>query len=253
MTDTDPTPSSTYRAMHALLATLDAIEPMPAIAHEDLLIVPLRSRVAREHSGYVTLADKDTPRTDTPAPFEFTELDAGGSVPTVQVKVGLLPLVVIAGETIVGGKQNRAINVSMWLPQKRTTAIPVSCLEHGRWNCRLSLRARPGHGPGAAREAVAQRRPAHGRPPLQQRPGRRLGAHRRARAGRRPPLRHRRRPRPVRKRRGGRRRGGRRAAHARRGVWAGGVHRRQARRPGPVRLDRDTRAASGRAWSRPRR
>ncbi len=58
----------------------------------------------------------------------------GGSVPTVQVNVGRRPLVVLAGETIVGGRQNRIINVTVWLAPKKTTAIPVSCLEHGRWN-----------------------------------------------------------------------------------------------------------------------
>ena len=44
------------------------------------------------------------------------------------------PLVVLAGETIVGGKQNRIINVTVWLPAKKLTPIPVTCLEHGRWD-----------------------------------------------------------------------------------------------------------------------
>lgn len=41
--------------------------------------------------------------------------------------------VIFAGDTVVGGKQNRIINVPVWLPAASATAIPVSCLEHGRW------------------------------------------------------------------------------------------------------------------------
>jgi hypothetical protein len=57
-----------------------------------------------------------------------------GAVPTVEAGVGTKPVVLFAGDTIVGGKQNRVINVSVWLPAAKTTSIPVSCLEAGRWN-----------------------------------------------------------------------------------------------------------------------
>jgi len=111
----------------AVLAALGSVEPIVTVSHDDLVVIALGSRNTRP-ADYLTLAD------DQPAAFDFTELEAGGSVPTVQVKVGLQPLVVLAGETIVGGKQNRIINVSLWLTAQKTTPIPVSCLEHGRWN-----------------------------------------------------------------------------------------------------------------------
>jgi hypothetical protein len=96
------------------------------MSHGGLVVIAVDSTGSLT-SDYLTLADD-------PTAFEFTELESGGSVPTVQAKVGIKPIVVIAGETIVGGKQNRIINVSLWLGARKTTAIPVSCLEHGRWN-----------------------------------------------------------------------------------------------------------------------
>ena len=55
-------------------------------------------------------------------------------MPSVEALTGTKPVVLFAGDTIVGGKQNRVINVSVWLPAAKATPIPVSCLEAGRWN-----------------------------------------------------------------------------------------------------------------------
>lgn len=120
---TDPAPA----ARDALLVALNSIEPLVTMSRDGLVVIALGSTDSAP-ADYITLVD------DQPAAFDFTELETGGSVPTVQVKVGLKPLVVLAGETIVGGKQNRIINVSLWLAAQKTTPIPVSCLEHGRWD-----------------------------------------------------------------------------------------------------------------------
>lgn len=133
-TSTVPDPSPNEPARQRLRVALDALVPMPSMLYEDLVVIPLGSSIGQAQAGYVTLADADGLAPGQAPPFEFSELDSGGRVPTVQVKVGPVPLVVIAGETIIGGKQNRAINVSMWLAAGTTTPIPVTCLEHGRWN-----------------------------------------------------------------------------------------------------------------------
>ena len=57
-----------------------------------------------------------------------------GDVPTIEAVTRTKPVVIFAGDTVVGGKQNRIINVTVWLPAAAVTAIPVSCLEAHRWN-----------------------------------------------------------------------------------------------------------------------
>ena len=85
---TTQTADSVQDARVALLATLDSVEPIVTMSNEDLVVIALGSKVGRPDADYLTLADSSV----KPIPFEFTELDAGGSVPTVQVKVGLHPL-----------------------------------------------------------------------------------------------------------------------------------------------------------------
>jgi hypothetical protein len=71
------------------------------------------------------------------------ELD-GGTVPAVEVETGADPVVIFGGDTIVGGKQNRVVNVTIWLTARQTTRIPVTCLEHGRWDPGAETRFRSG-------------------------------------------------------------------------------------------------------------
>jgi hypothetical protein len=42
----------------------------------------------------------------------------------------------LAGEELVGSKQNRIVNTTMLIQAKSTPVIPVSCVEQGRWNYR---------------------------------------------------------------------------------------------------------------------
>lgn len=66
--------------------------------------------------------------------LEVTEVD-GGVVPVLRVTNHGSALVLLPeGETVVGGRQNRVLNVSVLVPGDRTIDIPVSCVERGRWN-----------------------------------------------------------------------------------------------------------------------
>jgi hypothetical protein len=69
--------------------------------------------------------------------LEVTEISEGGSVPSLSVtnkseRMAFL----MAGEQLVGAKQNRVLNVSMMVPPFTTLQIPVSCVEGGRWQRR---------------------------------------------------------------------------------------------------------------------
>ncbi|GMQ74855.1 MAG: hypothetical protein BMS9Abin01_0095 [Gammaproteobacteria bacterium] len=62
------------------------------------------------------------------------EISEGGSVPDLVVENRAdVAVLIVDGEELVGAKQNRVTNLSMLIPAKRTTTIPVSCVEQGRW------------------------------------------------------------------------------------------------------------------------
>jgi hypothetical protein len=66
--------------------------------------------------------------------FEVTEVNEGGSVPTLKViNKGDRLVFLMAGEQLVGAKQNRVLNASILVPAQRELPIPVSCVEAGRW------------------------------------------------------------------------------------------------------------------------
>lgn len=64
-----------------------------------------------------------------------TELHGGGSVPELRLEnTADLPVLLVDGEELVGVKQNRVLNLTILAPAQRTTVIPVSCVEAGRWS-----------------------------------------------------------------------------------------------------------------------
>lgn len=66
--------------------------------------------------------------------FRVTEVSEGGSVPFLRAEnSGLRPVLILDGEELVGGKQNRIVNTSMIILPGKMMDIPVSCMEAGRW------------------------------------------------------------------------------------------------------------------------
>ena len=43
------------------------------------------------------------------------------------------PVLIVEGEHFLGGKQNRAVNITALVPPRTELPVPVSCLEEGRW------------------------------------------------------------------------------------------------------------------------
>ena len=63
------------------------------------------------------------------------EVSAGGSVPDLAVENRAdRPVLIVDGEELVGAKQNRVANLTLLVPAGKTTIIPVSCVEQGRWS-----------------------------------------------------------------------------------------------------------------------
>jgi hypothetical protein len=115
----------------------------------------LRPRVTMERDGLVLIALQTVahaPGAPAAAPpylvFEQAVADGAvevqeigaGTVPSVAATTKDQPVVIFAGDTITGGKQNRFINITVWLSAGKATALPVTCLEHGRWDPGLAAR-----------------------------------------------------------------------------------------------------------------
>lgn len=63
-----------------------------------------------------------------------TEVSQSGTVPQLRfVNDGDAPVLLLDGEELVGAKQNRILNLSIFVPAKCDLAVPVSCVEAGRW------------------------------------------------------------------------------------------------------------------------
>jgi hypothetical protein len=77
--------------------------------------------------------------------LEITEVGEGGSVPLLKLlNRGADPVFLMAGEQLVGAKQNRILNTSLLAAARGELTIPVSCVEAGRWRYQSPKFASPG-------------------------------------------------------------------------------------------------------------
>jgi hypothetical protein len=116
------------RARQAVRQALADVRPLVTLSRDRLMIIALERPGPRRTKDYLTF-DQATKANA----IEVHELGSG-TVPEVEAVTKEKPVLFLAGDTIVGGKQNRIINITVWLKAAATTKIPVSCLEAGRWN-----------------------------------------------------------------------------------------------------------------------
>ena len=53
------------------------------------------------------------------------------------------PILIVEGEHLIGGKQNRNVNVTVLVPPMTNLEIPVTCVEQGRWDQAREYRRAP--------------------------------------------------------------------------------------------------------------
>lgn len=111
-----------------VLGSLNHLAPTVTMSREGLVLIGLRQAHEAPETKYL-LAEEAAAR----GLLEVRELPSP-TVPTVGAVTGASDVLLLAGDSIVGGKQNRVINISVWLAAKTTTQLPVTCLEVGRWN-----------------------------------------------------------------------------------------------------------------------
>lgn len=125
MTNTAHTTTTDPRT--ALAQTLGALRPLVTMERDGLVLIAIDGAGSRA-ADYLTFEAAAAANM-----IEVHEL-AEGAVGIVEAVTKNEPVVLFAGDTITGGKQNRIINITIWLAADQTTRIPVSCLEAQRWD-----------------------------------------------------------------------------------------------------------------------
>ncbi len=72
-------------------------------------------------------------RTGPSSELVVRELDDAAVESLLAVNPTDTPVLIVEGEHFLGGKQNRAVNITVLVPPRTELKIPVSCLERGRW------------------------------------------------------------------------------------------------------------------------
>ena len=84
---------------------------------------------------------------------KVSELDPPEVPHLVVENLAPVALLLVEGETLVGGSQNRTLNTTVLCPPKAKTVVPVSCVEAGRWERPTDVTRSKSHLPGSLRAA----------------------------------------------------------------------------------------------------
>jgi hypothetical protein len=123
-------------AIAELVQHLEVSEPQEA---NGLQVFGLRSKPGQEMK-YRTLDEALGSQL-----LEIAEIGQEGTVPAIRaVNKSDVMVFLMAGEQLVGAKQNRILNASIMVPARETLDIPVSCVEAGRWRHRSHFFGSPG-------------------------------------------------------------------------------------------------------------
>ena len=117
--------------MHEIQQSLAGLALGAPQAHRNLALFPLLAPEDRP-ADYLLL-DEALERKLA----RVTEVSGAGSVPELAFENGSAEkILLVDGDELVGAKQNRIINLSILVGAGKKIAIPVSCVEQGRWSYR---------------------------------------------------------------------------------------------------------------------
>jgi hypothetical protein len=92
-------------------------------------VVPILVDIPISHDKYITLSEAIKQGL-----VEVVEIPGKEEVNSLEVRNRSdLPLILFAGELLLGGKQDRIVGKDTIVPKKDSRKVPVFCVEHGRW------------------------------------------------------------------------------------------------------------------------
>ncbi|HEX8033433.1 MAG TPA: DUF6569 family protein [Ktedonobacterales bacterium] len=115
-------------AVQELLQSVRQGEPLHAGALQFIPLLPATAYVKRQ-TGYLPLDEalrRDLIAITEQAQEQVPELLATSTAET--------PVILIGGEQVIGGLQNRVLNTTILVPAHAQLHIPVTCVEAGRWH-----------------------------------------------------------------------------------------------------------------------
>jgi hypothetical protein len=134
-----PTPKEARAPRTAAAVVLDrlaALEVGVGTTHERMVVFPLFARNGSQgaHGAAASpLRYRTLEQVLADGSVEVTE-QASATVPELVLhNKGATLILVLDGEEIVGGRQNRVVNASFLVEAEATIPLPVTCVESGRW------------------------------------------------------------------------------------------------------------------------
>jgi hypothetical protein len=107
------------------------------IQYKQLAVFPVVHRATAPSAQYLTLTDGVKQKL-----VMVTEEGQGGTVNRVRVQnKSEKPLLLLGGEIILGGQQDRILGKDTVVPAHENMVVEVYCVEHGRWNGQREFRA----------------------------------------------------------------------------------------------------------------
>jgi hypothetical protein len=108
---------------------LEIIKSARAQAYQNLVLFPILAPESGD-PDYLTLEEALSQEA-----VVITEVSEGGQVPELRlVNHSESRILILDGEELKGAKQNRIVNATFLIGPRMEVVIPVSCVEHGRWN-----------------------------------------------------------------------------------------------------------------------